>query len=282
MTAERQDKGSDWAHAFRLPDGSRVGTVKAKGNKNALKLSVLQAVVRPGMRVVDIGSAEGLFAFYAAEAGASEVLGLDIMSERITRANDVSARLGMADRVVFRHADVAKDGDPSERGGRRDVALLFAVIHRVPDPITLLATLGSETDTLIVEWPAPYRFGARRLAYASIPVSGTLDRRNLAQLGDAFPSSSRRPYSHLSVGAVKGILAEFGHSLVLLRYAENPVVRVGSWARSATATTFTRVASMQQPVVFGAQQRIIAVFSRSLQRVALAPPILAEWDATKR
>lgn len=117
MTAERQDKGSDWAHAFRLPDGSRVGTVKAKGNKNALKLSVLQAVVRPGMRVVDIGSAEGLFAFYAAEAGASEVLGLDIMSERITRANDVSARLGMADRVVFRHADVAKDGDPSERGG---------------------------------------------------------------------------------------------------------------------------------------------------------------------
>lgn len=133
-----------------------------------------------------------------------------------------------------------------------------------------------------MEWPAPYRFGARRLAYASIPVSGTLDRRNLAQLGDAFPSSSRRPYSHLSVGAVKGILAEFGHSLVLLRYAENPVVRVGSWARSATATTFTRVASMQQPVVFGAQQRIIAVFSRSLQRVALAPPIIAEWDATKR
>ena len=84
----------------------------------------IREAVKPGMRVLDAGTGSGVLALWAAQAGADEVVGVDMASvevaEAIARAN------GLSDRVRFVSADL-RAMDPSLVPGRFDLvtAMLY-------------------------------------------------------------------------------------------------------------------------------------------------------------
>lgn len=76
----------------------------------------IQQVVRPGDRVVDIGSGTGIMAFFAAAAGAAEVTAVEIEPTLAACIEASAARNGLSDRVrVVRHdaaeVDLPRDAD---------------------------------------------------------------------------------------------------------------------------------------------------------------------------
>lgn len=60
----------------------------------------LEEVVRPGTRVLDVGSGTGILSFFAARAGAGRVIGVD-NSRIVEAARDVALANGLSDRVEF-------------------------------------------------------------------------------------------------------------------------------------------------------------------------------------
>jgi cyclopropane-fatty-acyl-phospholipid synthase len=62
-------------------------------------------LIRPGMRVLDIGSGWGGLALYLAEAGAGQVLGITLSEEQLKVSRERAARAGRADRVRFELCD---------------------------------------------------------------------------------------------------------------------------------------------------------------------------------
>ena len=78
----------------------------------------LQEVVRPGMRVLEVGSGLGTYSFFAARAGADRVTAVE--SDPVVHvARAVASRNGLAQRVEFVHAR-APEGIPA---GRYDVVV---------------------------------------------------------------------------------------------------------------------------------------------------------------
>jgi protein arginine N-methyltransferase 7 len=59
----------------------------------------IRNAVRPGMRVLEIGTGTGLFAMMAARAGASEVITCEVNVPVADAAKDIIAKNGLADRV---------------------------------------------------------------------------------------------------------------------------------------------------------------------------------------
>jgi len=100
--------------------GKRIITIEPKmafgtGKHETTKLS-LEAVkreVRPGMKILDLGTGSGILSIYAAMLGAEELLGLDIDPEAIPNALDnarinnvdqrFSARAGSMEQVNVKH-----------------------------------------------------------------------------------------------------------------------------------------------------------------------------------
>lgn len=73
------------------------------------------AAVRPGCRVLDAGCGLGLLSFWAAEAGAARVLGVDM--EGIELASSLCRENGFAERVQFLEGDLWNLDLPAERNG---------------------------------------------------------------------------------------------------------------------------------------------------------------------
>ena len=96
------------------------------------------AGIRPGMRVLDVGSGIGGPArTLAAEFGA-EVVGLDLTEEFCRAAATLTDLVGLADRVTFRHGDaLAMPFDDS----RFDVVWSQNSIMNVPDHVRLFAEM---------------------------------------------------------------------------------------------------------------------------------------------
>ena len=61
----------------------------------------INRVVKPGMRVVDIGTGSGILALLAAQAGATEVTALDINEETVEYARTAAKMNGYEDRITF-------------------------------------------------------------------------------------------------------------------------------------------------------------------------------------
>jgi SAM-dependent methyltransferase len=73
----------------------------------------VEQVVRPGDRVVDIGSGTGIMAFFAAAAGAAEVVAVEIEPTLASCIEASAARNGLADRVRVVRSDAAEAELPS-------------------------------------------------------------------------------------------------------------------------------------------------------------------------
>jgi protein arginine N-methyltransferase 7 len=76
--------------------------------RNAAFDGALRRIVRPGMRVLDIGSGTGLLAMMAARAGAGKVVSCEVNPSVAQAAHKVVAANGYADRIciIGKHSDV--------------------------------------------------------------------------------------------------------------------------------------------------------------------------------
>ena len=107
------------------------------GRESTRELARL-ADIRPGMRVLDVGSGIGGPArTLAAEYGAS-VVGLDLTEEFCLAATTLTELVGLADRVTFRHGDAL--AMPFE-DGRFDAVWSQNSIMNVPDHTRLFAEM---------------------------------------------------------------------------------------------------------------------------------------------
>jgi len=118
-----RELGYSEAELAALPEGSNLGL--GCGNPQAI------AALRPGDRVLDLGSGGGIDSFLAARSvgPSGHVIGVDMTSEMLKRARHAAARLGL-DNVEFRlgeieHLPVAE--------ADIDVILSNCVINLSPD-----------------------------------------------------------------------------------------------------------------------------------------------------
>ena len=93
-----------------------------------------------GKRVLDLFSANGAFAFSAALAGATEVIGIEYSDERIRCAEFIASTLSADCRIEFRRGDVYQLGEYFDEPF--DVVLCLGGLYHVADPAFVLRRLG--------------------------------------------------------------------------------------------------------------------------------------------
>ena len=105
-----------------------MNTVMTAGRHHAWRRLAARLLVRPGDRVVDVGSGTGDLAFACAEAGASEVLGIDFAPPMLAHARRKASARG-AGGVAFALADATR---LPLRDGAADVWCSAFVVRNVP------------------------------------------------------------------------------------------------------------------------------------------------------
>ncbi|MBL8672627.1 MAG: class I SAM-dependent methyltransferase [Alphaproteobacteria bacterium] len=95
---------------FPTPDASLADAQRAKMRHIAAKL-----LLRPGQRVLDIGSGWGGLGIYLARTADVEVLGLTLSKEQLAVARDRAAAAGLSDRVRFELRDYREETGSYDR-----------------------------------------------------------------------------------------------------------------------------------------------------------------------
>lgn len=80
----------------------------------AVCLRALEERVRPGMRVLDLGTGSGILAIAAAKLGAARVLALDVDPLAVKAARQNAAANGVADRLDIREGSLSESDVPRE------------------------------------------------------------------------------------------------------------------------------------------------------------------------
>lgn len=125
--------------AVTLDPGQAFGTGQHESTRAAVR--ALENCVRPGARVLDVGTGSGVLAIAAAKLGASSVEAIDVDPVAVEAAQANVGENGVGDVVTVRLGDLA-----SGVSGRFDVVvaniLADVVIELAPDVPRLLAPRG--------------------------------------------------------------------------------------------------------------------------------------------
>ena len=119
--AGKPHEASDADRVVELPaGGSSERNVFGTGRHPAtqLALALLEEHVRPGDRVLDLGTGSGILAVAAARLGAGEVLALDTDTDAVAVAQETVALNGLAGAVEVVRGSVGSAAPPLRRGGR--------------------------------------------------------------------------------------------------------------------------------------------------------------------
>jgi SAM-dependent methyltransferase len=170
--------GSDAAELKRL---DLQGRVLAPATRTILAT----AGVRPGMRVLDLGSGAGDVAFVAAGlAGpAGEVVGIDQSPDAVAKATARAAERGLSN-VRFIAGDIH---DPAP-GGPFDAVIGRLVLMYVPDPAVVLRTQAGVLRSGGVVAPIEFDLHSAR-SLPSTPLAG----QALSWLREAFTRAGIDP-----------------------------------------------------------------------------------------
>lgn len=162
-----------WNHNYELTEGVQTSPGEQKSHgKNLVKLErlkpILDLIELPGKRVLDVGCNEGFFSMFMSSKGA-QVLGIDIDTHRIDKAQFVHEVLGKSEAVEFKSLDIYSSEFKSLE--RFDLALCLGFIHRVPDPFSAILALADRTNMIVFEWKA-LKFGPHDDAFAYFSPKG--------------------------------------------------------------------------------------------------------------
>jgi ubiquinone/menaquinone biosynthesis C-methylase UbiE len=104
---------------------------------------ILQPYVLDGMTVLEVGPAMGFFTLPLAEmvGPRGKVACVDVQEKMIRVLQQRAAKAGVGDRIVTRVCEPNSLG-LKEYDGQVDFALAFAVIHEVPDTVSLMADIA--------------------------------------------------------------------------------------------------------------------------------------------
>jgi cyclopropane-fatty-acyl-phospholipid synthase len=105
------DKGMQYSCAYFTSDADTLEDAQ----QNKLRLIASKLNLKPGQRVLDIGSGWGDMALYLARMENVSVLGVTLSKEQCTLSNEKAKRLGIADRVRFELQDYRKVRETFDR-----------------------------------------------------------------------------------------------------------------------------------------------------------------------
>lgn len=143
----------DWNHYFEFEHGVVTKNNNKTASGNNIKkwqriLPIMNKLSIKGKTVLDVGSSDGYFSIETARLGAKSVLGIDIDSLRIERANFVKDYLNIKN-VDFRKDDIYNFINRSQS---YDIVMALGVLHRIPDIYGFLSNLANVGRTLILEF----------------------------------------------------------------------------------------------------------------------------------
>jgi cyclopropane-fatty-acyl-phospholipid synthase len=95
------DSGMQYSCAYFLDDNETL----EQAQHNKLRLIASKLALRPGLKILDIGSGWGDMALYLAQLENVDVTGVTLSKEQHALSNEKAKRLGLADRVRFRLQD---------------------------------------------------------------------------------------------------------------------------------------------------------------------------------
>jgi cyclopropane-fatty-acyl-phospholipid synthase len=95
------DSGMQYSCAYFLNDNESL----EQAQQNKLRLIAAKLNLKPGLKILDIGSGWGDMALYLAQLENVDVTGVTLSKEQHALSNEKARRLGLADRVRFRLQD---------------------------------------------------------------------------------------------------------------------------------------------------------------------------------
>ncbi|MDF7774488.1 50S ribosomal protein L11 methyltransferase [Sphingomonas sp. AOB5] len=133
--------------------------------RNAAYDAAIRRAVKPGMRVLEIGTGTGILAMMAARAGAAEVITCEMNPAIAEAARENIARNGYADRirVISKHSD-ALDLATDLGGNRADLLVSEIISNDMIGQMVLPAHERAARDLLVPGAPAIPARGTMRVA----------------------------------------------------------------------------------------------------------------------
>lgn len=143
-----------WFHQIDLGNGIRTRDIAPKSGSQPLdhplwrwdEIKDYLPSDMTGLRILDIGCADGYFSFECARRGAT-VVAIDQAKDRIKRAEWAAKQLRL-DAIEFRHSGVAQIDDSF---GRFDIVLMLAVLYHLRDPLSCLERVATVCGELFLE-----------------------------------------------------------------------------------------------------------------------------------
>lgn len=157
--------------------------------------AALRRAIRPGMRVLEIGTGTGILAMMAARAGAAKVFTCEMNAAVAAAATEIIARNGYADRVqvIAKHSD-AIDAE-ADLGGRCDLLVSEIVSNDVLGEYVLAAHESAVARLLVPGAPVIPARAMARVALAEWPAA-PLRRMAMVDGFDLSPFNRLAPREH--------------------------------------------------------------------------------------
>jgi cyclopropane-fatty-acyl-phospholipid synthase len=105
------DEGMQYSCAYFLNDDDTL----EQAQQNKLRLIAAKLQLRPGLKVLDIGSGWGNLALYLAKLADVDVTGVTLSTEQHALSNEKAKQAGLADRVRFELRDYREVAGPFDR-----------------------------------------------------------------------------------------------------------------------------------------------------------------------
>ncbi len=116
------DRGMQYSCAYFLSDNDTL----EEAQQNKLRLIAAKLNMKPGLRILDIGSGWGDLALYLGRMADVQVTGVTLSKEQCALANEKAKQQGLADRVRFKLLDYRKVDEKFDRSCRSACSSMWA------------------------------------------------------------------------------------------------------------------------------------------------------------